>query len=120
MTITNDSESWIGTTLIDDDGNKLGRIEAIYFDQETGRAQWMAVKTGLLGSRHTFVPLDGATPTEDAIMTPYDKDLIDEAPRVAPDEDLPDQAAYELYAHYGLPYDAPADSEHAVPADRAA
>ena len=80
----------------------------------------MVVKTGLLGSKHTFVPLDGATLGEDEIVTPYDKNQIEDAPRVEPDEDLPDDAVFELYAHYGLAYDAPAGDERAIPSDRVA
>ena len=45
---TMDSESWIGSTLVDNDDRKLGTIEAIYFDEQTGQSQWMAIKTCLL------------------------------------------------------------------------
>lgn len=114
--ITMDSESWIGSTLIGNDDCKLGTIEAIYFDGESGRAQWMAVKSGLLGTKHSFVPLAGATPADDAVVTPYDKSQVDDAPKIAPDEDLADEQVVELYAYYDLPYDddAPMDSDSAA------
>jgi len=109
-TSTDDSESWIGRTLIDTDDDKLGTIEAIYFDEQTGRPQWMAVKTGLLGTKHNFVPIAEAMPTGDAIRTPYEKGLVNDAPKVDPDEDLADDQVLELYRYYGLPYEDPADS----------
>ncbi len=111
--ITTDSESWIGSILIGNDDRKLGTIEAIYFDEETGRAQWMAVKNGVFHNKHSFVPLAGATPTDYAVMTPYDKSQVDDAPKIAPNEDLPDEQVAELYAYYGLDYDAPIDSDPA-------
>ena len=104
--IAMDSESWIGWTLIDNEGREIGMIEAIYFDQESGLPQWMAVDSGLDG-RHSFVPLADAAPTEDAVMTPYAKRQIDDAPTLAADEDLPDDRVLALYGYYGLPYESP-------------
>jgi hypothetical protein len=108
MNITSmDSESWIGRTLIDGEDRKLGTIEAIYFDAQTDRPQWMAVKTGLWGAKHSFVPLADATPVDDAIRTPYAQGQVDDAPRFAAAEDLPDDQVAELYRYYGLAYDPP-------------
>jgi len=118
MTIdTMDSETWIGSTLIDSAEHKVGTIEAIYFDEDTGRAQWMAVKSGLLGTKHSFVPLTDAMAVDDAIQTPYDKSQIDDAPSVDPDEDLRDEQVLELYRHYGLPYEAPAAGDRVLGPD---
>ena len=112
MTVTTiDSESWIGRTLIDGDDRKLGTIEAIYCDEQTDRPQWMAVMTGLWGSEHSFVPLADAIPVGDVIRTPYAKSQIDDAPRLAAEEDLPDDQVIELYRYYGLAYDLPIDGD---------
>lgn len=108
-----DSESWIGWTLIDNEGRDVGVIKTIYFAEETGLAQWMAIDSGLEG-RHCFVPLADATPTEDAVMTPYAKSQIDDAPAIVADEDLPDDQVLALYGYYGLPYDQPDAGVHDV------
>lgn len=106
-----DSESWIGSTLLGGDDEKIGRIEAIYFDEHTGRPLWMAVKTGLFGNHHNLVPLAEAMPTTDgAVKTPYDKRQIEAAPNLDVDEDLADDQVVELYRYYGLAYDVPADA----------
>ena len=115
---TMDSESWIGSTLIDRDDRKVGRIEAIYFDEQTGRPQWMAVKAGLLGKGHNFVPLADAVIVEDAIKTSYDKSQIDDAPKIDPDEDLREDQVVELYGYYGLSYDAAPAGEGEVIVER--
>jgi hypothetical protein len=112
--IATDSESWIGSTLIAADGRALGTIEAIYYDQQTDVAQWMAVRTDLSDTMHTFVPLAGAVPTEDGVMTGYDESIVAGAPQVAAHEDLPDDDALALYLHYGVRYDAPAEDGIAV------
>ena len=112
--ITMDSETWIGSTVIDGDDNKLGTIEAIYFDEQTGEAQWMAVKTGLFGNKHHFVPLAGAAPVDEVVRTPYDKRQVDDVPKIDPDEDLRDDQVVELYRYYGLSYDAPAAGDRDI------
>jgi hypothetical protein len=116
--ITMDSESWIGSTLLGSDDVKVGRIEAIYFDEQTGRPQWMAVKTGLFGNNHHLVPLAEAMPTTDGdVKTPYDKRHVEDAPKIEGDEDLADDQVVELYRYYGLAYDVPTDD--ALPAREA-
>jgi len=108
---TMDCESWIGATLIDHDDHKLGKIEAIYYDEQTGQPQWMAVKSGLLGNRHDLVPVAGAMIGDEDIKTPYDKGQVGDAPRIDVDEDLRDDQVADLYRHYGLSFDDPAGGD---------
>ena len=93
-----------GEELSDRDGDKLGKIEEIYLDQQTGRPEWALVKTGLFGSASTFVPLSGATQDDGGIRVPYEKALVKDAPNMEADGALsPDEEA-TLYRHYGLEY----------------
>ena len=43
--------------VVDRKGAESGTIEDIFIDRQTGRPAWAAVRTGLLGRRHTLVPL---------------------------------------------------------------
>ena len=91
---------WIGRTAIDPEGDKIGKIADLYSDEDTGRPEWLAIKTGLFGTHVSFVPLAGATPQGDDLMLPYEKDLVKQAPHVDPDGHLePDEEA-TLYNHY--------------------
>jgi hypothetical protein len=49
--------SWQGRTMVDRDGDRIGNIDAIYVDDQTGQPQWALVNTGLFGTRSTFVPI---------------------------------------------------------------
>ena len=53
------------------DGDKIGTIDDIYLDEQTGKPEWLAVRTGLFGSHVSFVPLAEAraTPTTSASPT---------------------------------------------------
>ena len=93
-----------GATLIGADGGKIGSIQDIYADRETGRPEWMAVSTGMFGSRLSFVPLAEAQITGDDVRVPYDKAQVKDAPNVEPDGELSQQEETELYRYYGIEY----------------
>jgi len=97
--------TWQGRTLVDRDGNRIGTIDAIYLDDQTGQPEWALVNTGLFGTKSSFVPLAQATQTGDDVRGPYDKQLVKDAPRVDPDQHLSEAEERQLWCHYGLDYD---------------
>jgi uncharacterized protein (TIGR02271 family) len=104
MPTTEDIKTWRGHEARGNDGDKLGKIEDIYLDQETGKPEWMAVKTGMLGGRVSFVPLADARLDGDVVTVPYDKAKIKDAPHTEADGQLSQQEEGQLYRHYGLDY----------------
>ena len=71
-----------GQQLYDADGDKIGAIEEIYLDAETDAPEWALVKTGLFGSKSTFVPLRDASDTGGALRVPFDKATVKGAPKM--------------------------------------
>jgi uncharacterized protein (TIGR02271 family) len=96
--------AWQGRTLIDRDGGRIGRIDAVYIDDQTGQPEWMLVHTGLFGTKSTFVPLAQAAEFGDQVQVPYEKQLIKDAPRVDADQHLSESEEAELWRHYGMEY----------------
>ena len=99
-----DIVSWRGRDLAASDGSKLGSIDEIYLDHETREPEWALINTGLFGTKQTFVPLRNASPSEDALRVPYDKDQVKDAPRIDADGELSQSEEAQLYRHYGLDY----------------
>jgi uncharacterized protein (TIGR02271 family) len=99
-------QSWQGRTMVDPAGDKVGTIEAIYLDDETGEPEWALVNTGLFGTKSSFVPLAQASASGDQVQVPYNKQLVKEAPRVDTDQHLSEAEEQELWRHYGLEYDS--------------
>jgi uncharacterized protein (TIGR02271 family) len=96
---------WQGRTLVDRDGDRIGSIDAIYLDDQTGQPEWALVNTGLFGTKSSFVPLSQATQTDHDVRVPYNKQLVKDAPRVDPDGHLSEAEERQLWRHYGLDYD---------------
>jgi uncharacterized protein (TIGR02271 family) len=99
-----DVKTWRGHDAVGPDANKLGTIEDIYLDQETGEPEWVALKTGMFGGKLSFAPLAQARLDGDTVVLPYEKDQIKSAPRVESDGALSQEEEAELYRHYGLEY----------------
>ncbi len=96
----------IGATAYDRDGDKIGTIGHVYYDDDTDQPKWLTVNTGFFGTSENFVPLQGAENTEGGSVTvAYDKATIKDAPNVSDDGRLSPQDEQRLYRHYGLDYD---------------
>jgi uncharacterized protein YrrD len=65
MPDVNTVRSWQGATMVDRDGDRVGTIDAIYVDDQSGQPEWALVNTGLFGTRSTFVPIAQANPSGD-------------------------------------------------------
>jgi len=101
---TREVADWKGEKVVGNDEQKLGTIDEIYADEETGKPEWLAVKTGLFGSKVTFIPLADATAHDDHIHVPFDKDLVKDAPNAEADGALSQEEERALYSHYGYDY----------------
>ncbi|MEA2380464.1 MAG: hypothetical protein QOH72_435 [Solirubrobacteraceae bacterium] len=92
---------WRGRTVVDRDGDKIGRFDELYLD-DSDRPAWGAVTTGLLGMRQTFVPLSEARADGDVLQVPFGKAMVKDAPSIDPDAQLSPEEEDLLYRHYGL------------------
>jgi uncharacterized protein (TIGR02271 family) len=111
MPTIDEATSWRGLDAHGADGDKLGTISEVYLDQDTGQPEWLAIKTGLFGSKLSFAPLAEATHDDGGVRLPYSKDQVKSAPNVEADGELSQNEEAALYRHYGLEYsDAPSDS----------
>jgi uncharacterized protein (TIGR02271 family) len=105
MTQVTEAYDWGGRELVDAHGTKVGMIEALFQDEDTQQPEWAAVKTGLFGTKLSFVPIGNAEPTGEAVRVPFSKDEIKDAPKIDDSNgQLSQQEEAELYAHYGLSY----------------
>jgi uncharacterized protein (TIGR02271 family) len=95
---------WQGSTMVDRGGDRIGQIESIYVDDQTGEPEWALVNTGFFGSRSTFVPLAQASARGDDVQVPYEKQLVKDAPNMDPDGHLAEAEEQELWRYYGFEY----------------
>jgi uncharacterized protein (TIGR02271 family) len=93
-----------GLTVTGPGGEKLGKVDGIYLDNDTQRPEWAAVKSGLFGSHVSLVPLATADLAGNQLRVPFDKGALESAPHHDPDRELSPQDEADLFTHYAIPY----------------
>ncbi len=103
MAKTMQPQELIDSAVVDPAGNKLGKVGNVYLADATHQPEWITVKTGLFGTKESFVPLSGAHTDKDGVHVQVDKDAVSDAPRIDADGHLSPEESTQLYQHYGLP-----------------
>jgi sporulation protein YlmC with PRC-barrel domain len=99
---------WRGRSLIDRDGDKIGKLEDVYVDVETDEPMFGTVKEGRFGRHLTFVPLAGITIGPDDLQVTVSKEAVRGAPNIDLEgEELSQTDEATLYHHYQLNYTPP-------------
>jgi uncharacterized protein (TIGR02271 family) len=92
----------IGQDVYDESGDKIGSAAEVYLDDETGQPEWVTVRTGMFGTKESFVPIRDANLTDDGVRVPVSKSKVKDAPKIDTDGHLSPQEEEELYRYYGL------------------
>jgi stress response protein YsnF len=105
----------VGTRAYGAGGDELGTVDHFFVDDRTGAPTWVAVTTGLFGSRHSIVPATAATFTDGVLRLPVTKDAVRSAPHLAGDHLDPteEEALRRHYATAGSeePHQAAPETE---------
>ena len=105
MTQVTEAYDWRGRDIIDADGDKVGTLEELFRDEDTQEPEWAAVRTGMFGTKLSFVPIQGAEPRGEDVQVLFSKAQIKDAPRIDnSDGQLSRDEEARLYEHYGLNY----------------
>ena len=91
-----------GATVVDTGGSKIGKVGQVYLDDQTGQPEWVTVKTGLFGTKESFVPLALARHDGGQLTVSTTKDQITGAPQVDEDGHISQQEEDEIYRYYGV------------------
>ena len=92
----------IGQDVYDQSGDKIGSASEVYLDDETGQPEWVTVRTGLFGTKESFVPIRDADLTDNGVRVPVSKAKVKDAPKIDTDGHLSPQEEQELYRYYGM------------------
>jgi len=97
-----DMDTLNNATVYSSGGDKIGSVGQVYLDNESDRPEWLTVKTGMFGTKETFIPLADAQVKGSDIHVPYDKAKVKDAPNIDADGALSPKDEQELYRYYGL------------------
>ena len=101
---TYDVNALLSATAYGSDGDKIGKVEQVFLDDNTEEVTFVTVNTGLFGTKESFVPADGAQQDGDRLVLPYTKDVVKDAPNVDADQHLSPAEEEEIYRYYQMNY----------------
>jgi uncharacterized protein (TIGR02271 family) len=90
-----------GDAVYDANGDKIGSVQEIFYDNDTRQPEWIGIGTGFLRTKRVLVPVAGASVSDDGITVRYDKDQVKDSPTVDGDE-IDESTERELYRYYGM------------------
>ena len=99
-----DIKDWRGQDVLDAQGDKLGKLDEVYYDTRSDLPSFGAVKSGTLSKHVTLVPLTAATAGQSYVRVTTSKDQFKNAPSFDPDAELSADDEAASYRYYGLDY----------------
>jgi uncharacterized protein (TIGR02271 family) len=97
-----DASTLSGATVRSSSGDKIGKVSQVYVDDRSGQPEWVTVRTGLFGTKESFVPLAAARFDGADVVVDATKDKVSDAPRVDEDGHLSETQEAEIYRYYGI------------------
>lgn len=86
----------------DSTGDKIGSINEIFLDENTGQPNFVAVNTSMSGLVDSIVPLHGHTLQDGELHLAFERDRIEDAPLLETKGYLTTEEQAGYYRHYGL------------------
>jgi sporulation protein YlmC with PRC-barrel domain len=105
----NDLNAMKGSPVYSSEGEKIGTVEDIRVDDDTGRPEWIGIGAGIFRSKQVLVPTKEATTMEDGLQVAWTKDHIKDSPDID-DNHLDPGTEADLYRHYDVDHAAPSPS----------
>ena len=93
-----------GVEVTNQDGEKLGKVDGLFVDDQVNVPTWVAVGSGIFGSHHSLVPLAQTRFVDGRLLVPYSKDDLTLALNHDPAEPLTVEQEQTLFAHYNVGY----------------
>jgi uncharacterized protein (TIGR02271 family) len=82
-------------------GEAIGRVDALYYELDTGRPAWIGVRSDKPPHVRTLVPVEGSSATGEVVRVPYAREVVEAAPRVDAEE-IDAETEQRLADHFAL------------------
>jgi sporulation protein YlmC with PRC-barrel domain len=89
----------VGHEVHDRDGKKVGYVDLIFVDTDTGKPEWMGVWNGLPRGKRHLAPLVGIRREKDEIILPWTKEQVESAPTYDEEDD---RGIFDGEPHFGI------------------
>lgn len=109
-----DFREWINADVRSSAGEKVGTLDDVYYEADSGQPVFLLVKSGLLGRKLTFIPIEHSRPGRTYLAVPFGEAEIRQAPTLDSGSDLTQEAEERIYNYYRMPYQPHASGHRLV------
>ncbi len=96
---------WRGQDVFDSDGERLGKLDEVYYDRDSGEPVIASIKSGLLGRHSALVPLVGATAGRDYVRVAFATEKVKSTEDLEIALTLSADTLAQVRTIYGVPLD---------------
>ena len=96
-------ESWRGQDVLDSAGEKVGRLEEVYYDAAGDEPVLISIKHGRFGHQVKLAPLSGAAVSRDYVRLPFTGEQLSTAPDVTVGDELTAEQGAAVCALFAAP-----------------
>lgn len=100
MTTAEDPQHYVHRAAVDPEGNRIGKINKVHLDDQTGEPVWVLVETGLFGTQQSFAPVHGSRRDGELVVLAVSKDQVKGAPNIDADAHVSDSEYEDLRQYY--------------------
>lgn len=79
---------------------RIGDVEVVYYDDASGKAQWIGIRNDGAASGLMLLPLGAAHLQDNSLHVPYSKQQVMSAPDIGDTNHIPSETEQRLYTHY--------------------
>lgn len=101
---------WVGLVVVDQSGDEVGRCTRAYADDETGMAEWLAVRLRE-GETSFLVPVADAHREGESVRVAFSESQIAGSPPLGAPAFVSLEEEEQLYRHYAVPTPAQEESQ---------
>ncbi len=96
-------ESWRGQDVLDSAGEKVGRLEEVFYGAVADEPVLISIKHGMLGRQVKLAPFSDAAVSRDYIRLPFTGEQLGGAPDVTVGDELTAEQSAAVCALFGVP-----------------
>lgn len=100
MNTPQEFRTWPGHDAVAPDGKRIGMVDRVFTDRETGIPSFAEILTGALNDVPKLVPLDGAWLHDDHVHVAHGAEVVVAAPDVDAGDELDPETERQIREHY--------------------
>jgi sporulation protein YlmC with PRC-barrel domain len=107
-------EQWRGQEVLDPEGEKIGKLEEVFYDSTSGEARFISVAGGRFGRHSYLVALVDATVGPDYVRVGFPASRVEAVDASTSDGQLDPETVRTATEYYGIPIVVDASFESAT------